>query len=181
MAKDIYENIDDVKCSLDNAQRSFRKNNGLRGELDLMLAEASIRYLREKRGFASVWNRQKLAAALAVLLVLAGYGGWWYAGITHDIEEKLYRQQLFERRRYAGITHDIEEKPQVVQNAAVQQAEPQMQQTGKADKTRQDDAVKAAEPAESNIKNNTNYKNYLAETDMQQLVRTGRQVLQDAD
>ena len=54
MAKDIYENIDDVKCSLDNAQRSFRKNNGLRGELDLMMAEASIRYLREKRGFASV-------------------------------------------------------------------------------------------------------------------------------
>lgn len=54
-----------------------------------MLAEASIRYLREKRGFASVWNRQKLAAALAVLLVLAGYGGWWYAGITHDGEEKL--------------------------------------------------------------------------------------------
>ena len=154
MAKDIYENIDDVKCSLDNAQRSFRKNNGLRGELDLMLAEASIRYLREKRGFASVWNRQKLAAALAVLLVLAGYGGWWYAGITHDGEEK----------------------PQVVQ-----QAEPQMQQTDKADKTRQDDAVKAAEPAESNKKNNTNYKNYLAETDMQQLVRTGRQVLQDAD
>lgn len=166
MAKDIYENIDDVKCSLDNAQRSFRKNNGLRGELDLMMAEASIRYLREKRGFASVWNRQKLAAALAVLLVLAGYGGWWYAGITHDGEEK----------------------PQVMQSAVVQQAEPQMQQaepqmqqTDKADKTRQEDAVKAAEPAESNIKNNTNYKNYLAETDMQQLVRTGRQVLQDAD
>lgn len=160
MAKDIYENIDDVKCSLDNAQRSFRKNNGLRGELDLMLAEASIRYLREKRGFASVWNRQKLAAVLAVLLVLAGYGGWWYAGITHDGEES----------------------PPVVQSTAVQQkTEPQMQQIGKADKTRQDDAVKAAEPAESNIKNNTNYKNYLAETDMQQLVRTGRQVLQDAD
>ena len=159
MAKDIYDNIDDVKCSLDNAQQSFRKNNGLRGELDLMLAEASIRYLREKRGLVSVWNRQKLAAILAVLLVLAGYGGWLYAGVSHDIEEK----------------------PQVVRSAAVQQAEPQMQQAGKADKTRQDDAVKAAEPAESNIKNNTNYKNYLAETDMQQLVRTGRQVLQDAD
>ena len=84
MAKDIYDNIDDVKCSLDNAQQSFRKNNGLRGELDLMLAEASIRYLREKRGFASVWNRQKLAAILAVLLVLAGYGGWLYAGVSHD-------------------------------------------------------------------------------------------------
>ena len=98
MAKDIYENIDDVKCSLDNAQRSFRKNNGLRGELDLMLAEASIRYLREKRGFASVWNRQKLAAALAVLLVLAGYGGWWYAGITHDGEEKSQVVQTADRQ-----------------------------------------------------------------------------------
>ena len=68
-----------------------------------------------------------------------------------------------------------------MQSSAVQQAEPQLQQTGKADKTRQEDAVKAAEPAGSNIKNNTNYKNYLAETDMQQLVRTGRQGLQDAD
>ena len=68
-----------------------------------------------------------------------------------------------------------------MQSTVVQQAEPQMKQTGKTDKTRQEDAVKAAEPAESNIKNNTNYKNYLAETDMQQLVRTGRQVLQDAD
>ena len=97
MAKDIYENIDDVKCSLDNAQRSFRKNNGLRGELDLMLAEASIRYLREKRGFASVWNRQKLAAALAVLLVLAGYGGWWYAGITERKNLRLCRALLCSR------------------------------------------------------------------------------------
>ena len=49
-------------------------------------------------------------------------------------------------------SHDGEEKPQVVRSAAVQQDEPQMQQAGKADKTRQDDAVKAAEPAESNIK-----------------------------
>ena len=62
MAKDIYENIDDVKCSLDNAQRSFRKNNGLRGELDLMLAEASIRYLRENAalpvyGTGRSWQR----------------------------------------------------------------------------------------------------------------------------
>ena len=68
-----------------------------------------------------------------------------------------------------------------MQSAVVQQDEPRMQQAGKADKTRQEDVVKAAEPAESNIKSNTNYKNYLAETDMQQLVRTGRQVLQDAD
>ena len=68
-----------------------------------------------------------------------------------------------------------------MQSAVVQQDEPQMKQAGKADKTRQEDVVKAAEPAESNIKSNINYKNYLAETDMQQLVRTGRQVLQDAD
>lgn len=160
MAKDIYDNIDDVKCSLDNAQRSFRKNNGLRGELDLMLAEASIRYLREKRGFASVWNRQKLAAVLAVLLVLAGYGGWWYAGLARGEETAA---------------------PQV-QSGAVQQADadiavkaPEAQQTVTA---RQEPVLAQQESEGKNIQRSTNY---LAETDMQQLVRTGRQVLQDAD
>ena len=158
MAKDIYDNIDDVKCSLDNAQQSFRKNNGLRGELDLMLAEASIRYLREKRGFASVWNRQKLAAILAVLLVLAGYGGWLYAGVSHD--------------GVVNIPAAAAVAPAQKQTAAVPQ---------KTVTTQPEPEIKQAAPAEQNINSNTSYKNYLAEEDMQQLVRTGRQVLQDAD
>lgn len=157
MAKDIYDNINDVKCSLDNAQQSFRKNNGLRGELDLMLAEASIRYLREKRGLVSVWNRQKLAAIFAVLLVLAGYGGWWYAGVSHDDEAHI---------QPAAAAQPV---------AAVSVPAPKQTVT-----TRQV-PEKVQAPAESNTNSNTSYKNYLAEEDMQQLVRTGRQVLQDAD
>lgn len=159
MAKDIYDNIDDVKSSLDNAQRSFRKNNGLRGELDLMLAEASIRYLREKRGPASVWNRQKLAAVLAVLLVLAGYGGWWYAGLMQSRQEKA----------------------PAVNAAAVQQSAPAPAEQQTMVKARQEEAPKMQPSAELNIQNNNSSKNYLAEKDLQQLVRTGRQVLQDAD
>lgn len=158
MAKDIYDNIDDVKCSLDNAQQSFRKNNGLRGELDLMLAEASIRYLREKRGLVSVWNRQKLAAILAVLLVLAGYGGWLYAGVSHDEAVNIPAA--------AAVAPAQKQTAAVTQRTVTTQPEPE---------------IKQAVPAEQNINSNTSYKNYLAEEDMQQLVRTGRQVLQDAD
>ncbi len=157
MAKDIYDNIDDVKCSLDNASRSFRKNNGLRGELDLMLAEASIRYLREKRGLASVWNRQKLAVILAALLALAGYGGWLYAGISQDEAVK--------------IPEAVTVLPQEEKTAAPKEtvaAQPVQQQTEHV-------------AADLNINSNTSYQNYLAEEDMQQLVRTGRQVLQDAE
>ncbi len=159
MAKDLYDNINDVKCSLDNAQKSFRKNNGLRGELDLMLAEASIRYLREKRGLASVWNRQKLAVIFASLLALAGYGGWWYAGYLQD--------------RDAGV-HIAEHAVQ--QARQITAAEPQKTAVAPAQPVQ-----KAEAPEGLNINSQTGYKNYLAEKDMQQLVRTGRQVLQDAD
>lgn len=38
MAKSICERIRNVKSSLENAEQSFRENNGMRGELDLMLA-----------------------------------------------------------------------------------------------------------------------------------------------
>ena len=75
MAKSICEHIRNVKSSLENAEKSFRENNGMRGELDLMLAEAEIKHLREKRGWVSVWTRQRLALLAAAIVVLAGYGG----------------------------------------------------------------------------------------------------------
>ena len=53
MTKSICERIRNVKSSLENAEQSFRENNGMRGELDLMLAEAEIKHLREKRGWLS--------------------------------------------------------------------------------------------------------------------------------
>lgn len=78
----VCKHIKQVKSSLENAEASFRDNNGLRGELDLMLAEAEMKHLREKRGFKSYWNRQMLAALIALILVLTGAGGWFWARAT---------------------------------------------------------------------------------------------------
>ena len=88
MAKSICEHIRNVKSSLENAEK-FRENNGMRGELDLMLAEAEIKHLREKRGWVSVWTRQRLALLAAAIVVLAGYGGWLYAGTVEEPGVKL--------------------------------------------------------------------------------------------
>ena len=77
MTKSICERIRNVKSSLENAEQSFRENNGMRGELDLMLAEAEIKHLREKRGWLSVWNRQRLALLAAVIVMAAGYMPAW--------------------------------------------------------------------------------------------------------
>ena len=103
MAKSICEHIRNVKSSLENAEKSFRENNGMRGELDLMLAEAEIKHLREKRGWVSVWTRQRLALLAAAIVVLAGYGGWLYAGTDrqgyrHAKSRILYPQCLIQNK-----------------------------------------------------------------------------------
>ncbi len=77
--KNVCDHIRKVRNSLKNAEDSFRSNNDMRGELDLMLAEAEMQHLREKRDFAATWTRQRLAAMAAFLLVLTGAGGWFWA------------------------------------------------------------------------------------------------------
>ena len=47
--KNVCDHIRNVRNSLKNAEDSFRSNNDMRGELDLMLAEAEMQHLREKR------------------------------------------------------------------------------------------------------------------------------------
>ena len=54
-------------------------NKDIRGELDLMLAEAELKNLRRKKDRPWSWNRQVLAGCAAVLLVVAGFGGWCFA------------------------------------------------------------------------------------------------------
>lgn len=54
-------------------------NKDIRGELDLMLAEAELKNLRRKKDRHWSWNRQVLAVCAAVLLVVAGFGGWCFA------------------------------------------------------------------------------------------------------
>lgn len=54
-------------------------NKDIRGELDLMLAEAELKNLRRKKDRPWSWNRQVLAGCAAVLLIVAGFGGWCFA------------------------------------------------------------------------------------------------------
>lgn len=80
--KGICDQIKTLRGNLKNAEESFRTHNGARGELDLMLAEAQMRFLREKRGSKSFWARQTFALTIALVLVLVGVGSWVLARST---------------------------------------------------------------------------------------------------
>ena len=77
-SRSVCSRIRNVRASLDNAERSFRSNQEVRGELDLMLAEAELDNLRQKRHGVS-WTRHMLAACFAVLVLASGCLGWWWA------------------------------------------------------------------------------------------------------
>ena len=77
--KNLCQRIRSAKVSLDNAEQSFKAKQDVRGELDLMLAEAELKNLRQKRSATFLWSRQLFAACCAGLILLGGYGGWWWA------------------------------------------------------------------------------------------------------
>ena len=77
-SRSVCSRIRNARASLDNAERNFRCNQEVRGELDLMLAEAELDNLRQKRSRFS-WTRHMLAACFAVLLLASGCLGWWWA------------------------------------------------------------------------------------------------------
>lgn len=81
----VSRRIRKVKSSLESAEQSFLDNKDLRGELDLMLAEAELKNLCRKKNVPWNWNRQFLAICSAILLLLAGLGGWY---IGKDYYEK---------------------------------------------------------------------------------------------
>lgn len=77
--RSLFQRIRNAKQSLENAEKSFQDNRGMRGELDLMLAEAELKNLRNKQPTPWRWNRNLFAFSIAVLLVIAGFGGWYFA------------------------------------------------------------------------------------------------------
>lgn len=103
-SRSLLQRISCIKNSLENAERSFMDNKEMRGELDLMLAEAEMKNLRSRKNVPWNWNRHLLAVCAAVMLVFAGFGGW-----------------LFARDRYGSAPVSAAEKAQV---KAVSAAEP---------------------------------------------------------
>lgn len=79
MSSSVCQRIRRVKNSLENAEQSFLDNKDMRGELDLMLAEAELSNLRRKKDTPWCWNRQVLALCAAVAVAISCFGGWCYA------------------------------------------------------------------------------------------------------
>lgn len=73
----LLKRIRAIKSSLDKAEKSFENDSRMRGELDLMLAEAEMNNLRKKQGWS--WNRQLLAGCVALFVIAASLGGYYYA------------------------------------------------------------------------------------------------------
>lgn len=172
MTKSICERIRNVKSSLENAEQSFRENNGMRGELDLMLAEAEIKHLREKRGWLSVWNRQRLALLAAVIVVLAGYGGWLYAGMAED-----------------EVAVKMQDPAAVIASTEIQKNLPQAEAapgktvptfTDKPKQEQQTVVIPSEYPKEEQVKEQQRSVE-LPAADMRQLVREARRTLRDAN
>ena len=148
-SRSVCSRIRNAKASLDNAERSFRSNQEVRGELDLMLAEAELDNLRQKRPGIS-WTRHTVAACFAVLVLASGCLGWWWASAyggnttsaaglrdtpaaaaikepaagTADKQTPVSRQDGTTSAAVSGKKADIKEK----QDASARTAAPDLQQ-----------------------------------------------------
>lgn len=145
--RSVCSRIRNAKASLDNAERSFRSNQEVRGELDLMLAEAELDNLRQKRQGIS-WTRHTLAACFAVLVLASGCLGWWWASayggnttsaaglqgtpVTAELKEPVGAdKQMPAARPDSAASADVSEKKSGVKekpDAPVQAAAPKLQQ-----------------------------------------------------
>lgn len=163
--KNVCDHLKNVRNSLKNAEDSFRSNNDMRGELDLMLAEAEMQHLREKRGSSLAWNRQRLAFVLAFLLVLTGAGGWFWA--TNSLPPKAkdigiaQKNILPEEKKIPGPANLIESVPETIKTQTMLEAKSQVL----SEKNQQVAKVVLQVP----------------ETEVRNLVRTARKTLNDSN
>ena len=140
-------------------------NKDIRGELDLMLAEAELKNLRRKKDRPWSWNRQLLAGCVALLLVVAGAGGWYIA-------KDHYRSKAMAAQRAAARQTAVAQ-PQAASAApkAAQAAEPQTIIVEKP--VKQDVPVKAEKHAESRVT--------ISKADMHKLVQSARVELSNSN
>lgn len=162
ISSSVCQRIRRVKNSLENAEQSFLDNKDMRGELDLMLAEAELSNLRRKKDFPWCWNRQMLALCAAIAVAVSCFGGWCYArhnlkstfAITSGNVSNSNTAQNVESKSAVKIVEAPQEKVQTVTSARTVQAV-----------TKLNDA-----PADKESKRQLN----LSDTDMRRLVKSAR-------
>ncbi len=74
----VTEHIRSVRIWLEKAEQSFNRQADIKGELNLMLAEAEMKHLRKCRGLRR-WPKAAVCMGIAVVC-----GGVWYALTWHS-------------------------------------------------------------------------------------------------
>lgn len=153
--RNLSKRIRNIKSCLENAEQSFLEDKGIRGELDLMLAEAELNNLRRKKDIPWSWNRQVLAVCAAVMLLLSGLGGWYYAQHENSISSP------------AAGANNIKPAAPAVKQVTVE--EPAVKVT---DKTIANEAAEVSEKQNRQL--------ILSDADMRALVKSARTELTSA-
>ena len=160
----LFQRIRCIKSSLESAEQSFLDNKDIRGELDLMLAEAELKNLRRKKDRPWSWNRQLLAGCMAVLLVMAGAGGWYIA-------KDHYKHRPVAAKQQVQPIKTVQEQP--LPSAQTAAAQPQTEKIIVEKQIKQDTPAQAAKPAESRVN--------ISKADMHKLVQSARVELSNSN
>ena len=173
-SRSVCSRIRNARASLDNAERSFRSNQEVRGELDLMLAEAELDNLRQKRSGIS-WTRHTLAACFVVLVLASGCLGWWWAsayGGNTTNAAGLQGAPAVSHKKDLGTDTD-EQMPASPQNGTLSSAAPAPKAVIKEKPEASVQAV--VKPSEQTGSGGVR----LSAGEMRQLIRSGKQELEN--
>lgn len=70
--------VETARRWLEQAEHSFHDETPLKGELNLLLAQAEMQKLREDHGMSRQWQHwQRALALVTVLVMVSGFGWWW--------------------------------------------------------------------------------------------------------
>ena len=124
-----------------------------------------MQHLREKRGFAAIWTRQRLAVIAACLMVLTGVGGWFWArnSLPPTPADVVIAQSTImpDEKKIPGSTSSIERVPENIKKQTTIQEEIKVS----PQKTQQVEKAVLQVP----------------ENEMRNLVRTARKTLNDSN
>lgn len=153
--KSLFERIGSVRNSLENAEQSFKDNQEMRGELDLMLAEAELKNLRRKKDVPWTWNRHVLAICIASMVALGGLVGWYFA-----IDQ-------YQNANATDVT--VPKAPDVVQNNEAQSVK---EKSPSKPPVTSDNKTNLGKLSEEKVENNSQIN--ITKNDMRRLVRSAR-------
>jgi hypothetical protein len=157
----LCRRIRSVKSWLSRAEKNFDDADDMRGELNLLLAEAELQRLRETEGKKSARRGHVMAAALAAGIVFISWTAW-------DVLQRPGRQHgaaEVSAKESAGAQHieRKEEKPVL----AAAEAEPPAAQVSREEEPAPVTAASAPEKGES----------VFSESDLRDFVRTAGKAL----